>query len=286
MEPDQHRTSESRTDVLQTSNKQWWTSQTMSYDWKEKIDSPKYSQEWFDAIDERFIFGARLFGHGAAPFDQIIPFETLKGKDVLEIGCGMGLHTELLIRAGANVTTIDISPTSAEATRKRLALKGLQATVIEGDACHSGLPDQAFDFVWSWGVIHHSSRTGWIVREIDRMLRPGGQARVMVYNLEGMPAYTTIVWDYLWGFWRGKTLDQCLWKRSDGFMARYYSADMLRDLFSIFFPNVSTASYGQDADAVPLPRQLRRPVLRMLRPETVRRWANARGGLLFVIASK
>jgi 2-polyprenyl-3-methyl-5-hydroxy-6-metoxy-1,4-benzoquinol methylase len=286
MQIDEKRSSQTGLDTVQSGNKQWWTSQTMSYDWNEKIAAEKYSAAWFDEIDRRFVFGARLFGHNATPFDAVIPFEKLAGKRVLEIGCGMGLHTELLVRAGAEVTTIDISPTSVDVTRRRLALKGLEAQVVEADAVAAGLPSESFDFVWSWGVIHHSSKTGRIVREIDRMLKPGGEVRVMVYNIEGMSAYVTIARRYLTGFWRGRGLDELLWKDSDGFMARYYSADMLRDVFSIFFEDVKTASYGQDADAVPLPRQLRRPVLRMMSLERQKRLANQRGGLLFVTGRK
>src|ERR1700677_2022527 len=89
-------------ETIQTGNQQWWTSQTMSYDWNDKVQSERFSQAWFNEIDRRFIYGARLFAHDKTPFDRIIPFDTLKGKSVLEIGCGMGLHSELLTRAGAN----------------------------------------------------------------------------------------------------------------------------------------------------------------------------------------
>jgi 2-polyprenyl-3-methyl-5-hydroxy-6-metoxy-1,4-benzoquinol methylase len=99
------------------------------------------------------VHGARLFGRGEEPFDKIIPFEQLKGRDVLEIGCGMGLHAELLSRAGAKLTTIDISDTSVEATKRRMM-----------DARNLKLGDGSFDFVWSWGVIHHAAETARIIR--------------------------------------------------------------------------------------------------------------------------
>ena len=50
------------------------------------------------------------------------------------------------------------------------------------DAEHLEFPDETFDFVWSWGVIHHSANTEAIIREIHRVLKPGGEARVMVYH--------------------------------------------------------------------------------------------------------
>ncbi len=267
---------------VQAGNREWWTRQTMSYDWKVQAETEKFSFDWYDDIDRRFVSGARLFAHDAIPFDKIIPFQQLEGKPVLEIGCGMGLHAELMTRAGAAVTAIDISQTSVDATRRRLELKGLSASVLQMDACELAFPDESFDFVWSWGVIHHSARTGLVIKEIHRVLKPGGETRAMVYNLEGMAAYTTITRDYLFGFWRGKTLDQCLWSRSDGYMARYYTKDILSDVFRIFFDDVSAETYGQDADAIPLPGYFRRPILRFISGPKLRRMANLRGSSLFV----
>jgi 2-polyprenyl-3-methyl-5-hydroxy-6-metoxy-1,4-benzoquinol methylase len=271
---------------VQASNQAWWTERTMSYDWNDKIPSGKYSAAWFDEIDRRFIFGARLFAHGQHPFDQVIPLESLRGKRVLEIGCGMGLHSELIVRAGADLTAIDISETSVMATRRRFELKGLTGNICQVDAEKISLPDAEFDFIWSWGVIHHSSHTGRIIRDIHRLLKPGGESRVMVYSLAGMPAYISMMLKYSWQFWRGKSLDECLWAGTDGFTARYYSRDMLTDIFKIFFDDVTVTSLGQDADAIPLPRRLRRMIAPLVSAARQREDANRRGAFLFVTARK
>jgi SAM-dependent methyltransferase len=154
------------------------------------------------------------------------------------------------------------------------------------DAEALDLPSREFDLVWSWGVIHHSARTGRIVREIDRVLRPGGEARLMVYNLEGMPAYITLATRYLFGFWGGQSLDEALWRSTDGFSARFYTRDEFGDLLASFFDRVETRIFGQDADVVPLPGFLRRPVLKLIPIAHQRRLANRRGAFLFAIASK
>ena len=271
---------------VQSANQSWWTDYTMSYDWNQKIKHEKFSLAWFDDSDQRFIHGARLFAHDKRPFDRIIPFDQLRGKRVLEIGCGMGLHSELMNRAGGDVTSIDLSETSIAATSRRFDLKGLTGDIRQMDAEKLDFADGSFDFVWSWGVIHHSSHTGRVVKEIHRVLRPGGECRVMVYNLGGMPAYLTILSSYLFKFWRGRTVDECLWAVTDGFSARYYSRDMLSDIFHIFFEPVSVVTYGQDADAMPLPARLRRMVLRFV-PETLQReWVRQRGAFLFATATK
>ena len=118
----------------QSGNRSWWTEHTMSYDWKDKIVRQEFSREWFDEVDRRFIESSRHFAHSDRPFGQIIPFDDIAGKRVLEIGCGMGLHTELMASAGAQVTALDISPKSVAATRARLALKDIVADVREVDA--------------------------------------------------------------------------------------------------------------------------------------------------------
>ena len=115
--------------AVQKANEQWWTDYTMSYDWNDKVQVEKYTNEWFDEIDKRFVHGARVFAHDQAPFDRLIPFAELQGKRVLEIGCGMGYHSELLVRSGALLTAIDISETSIQATRQRFAERGLVGTI-------------------------------------------------------------------------------------------------------------------------------------------------------------
>src|SRR5262245_55387498 len=106
--------------ALQDGNRAWWTNNVMSYDWRHEVRAAELSPAWFDDIDRRFIHASRLFAHGSRVFDRVIPFDRLANRRILEIGCGMGLHTELMARAGGHVTAIDISPRSVEATRARL----------------------------------------------------------------------------------------------------------------------------------------------------------------------
>jgi 2-polyprenyl-3-methyl-5-hydroxy-6-metoxy-1,4-benzoquinol methylase len=272
---------------VQEGNRSWWTQNPMAYDWHGDVAAPRFSAEWFRAIDASFLHGARLFATRDVPFDRIIPFDALRGKRVLEIGCGMGLHSELLARARARLTSIDLSPTSIEATTRRLALHGLEADVRLGDAERLPFEDGSFDFVWSWGVIHHSSRTARIVREIARVLGPDGQCKIMVYNREGMPAFVALVKDYLLrgGFLRG-SYEETLYRTTDGYSARYYVSEQFEDLFRAFFDDVHSEILGQESDAVPLPRRLRKLALKFI-PESYLEAAQAkRGGFVFLTASR
>jgi 2-polyprenyl-3-methyl-5-hydroxy-6-metoxy-1,4-benzoquinol methylase len=272
--------------AIQQGNKTWWTTNTMSYDWNDKLSFTQFTQPWFDEIDKRFLYAARLHSDAANPFEELMAIQKLSGRRILEIGCGMGFHSEMLARAGANLSAIDLSPTSVKATRKRLELKQLSADIQEMDAETLAFPSNSFDMVWSWGVIHHSSRTGRIVREIERVLRPGGEARIMVYNLEGMQTYITLATRYLAGFWRGKSLDELLWRSTDGFTARFYTRDGLSDLLASFFDKVDVSVLGQEADVVPLPRIMRRHLLKLIPLARQRDLVRRRGGFLFAVATK
>lgn len=272
---------------VQAGNRNWWTRQTMSYDWKDRVQLEKFSAEWFDEIDRRFLAGARLISPDANPFGGLIGLDQLAGARVLEIGCGMGLHAEMLARAGALLTTIDISATSVEATKKRFDVRGLAGEIWQMDAERLDFPDHSFDLVWSWGVIHHSARTGRIIREIARVLKPGGIAKIMVYNLGGMSAYITLMLKYSRAFWFGHTsLDETLWRASDGFSARFYTKDLFTDLLTTFFDDPDVRILGQEADAVPLPRKLRQLACRLVSDAAQRRLAARRGSFLFATARK
>ncbi len=96
----------------------------MAYDWNSPIPVAALSLAWFEEVDHRFLHGARLFATDVAPFDRLIPFARLEGRRVLEIGCGMGFHTELLVRAGARVTS---STFRLVQSKRRAAVSPLKA---------------------------------------------------------------------------------------------------------------------------------------------------------------
>lgn len=113
---------------------------------------------------------------------QFADFAGSRGRDVLEIGLGLGADHERFARAGANLHGVDLTPRAVEITRRRLEMQGLVSDLRVGDAEALPYADGRFDLVYCWGVIHHSPDTAQAAREILRVLKPGGSFRVMVYQ--------------------------------------------------------------------------------------------------------
>jgi SAM-dependent methyltransferase len=109
-------------------------------------------------------------------------FGGARGMRVLEIGVGLGADHQKYAEAGADLYGIDLTERAIQHTRRRLCAYGLVSCLSEGDAEELAFQDGYFDIVYSWGVVHHSPNTPKAVAEIWRVLRPGGEARVMIYH--------------------------------------------------------------------------------------------------------
>lgn len=102
--------------------------------------------------------------------------------DVLDVGCGQGIDVARYALSGARATGIDLTPRHVELTRAHLAALGLEAKVELGDAENLPFADGSFDRVSSNGVLHHTPDMPAALAEILRVLRPDGEARIIVYN--------------------------------------------------------------------------------------------------------
>jgi len=109
-------------------------------------------------------------------------FNTHKGQKVLEIGCGIGTDGIQFARGGASYTGIDLTSAGVDIARERFELFGQKGNIVKGNAEKLPFEDNYFDYVYSFGVIHHSTSPEKIVKEIYRVLKPGGTLTVMLYN--------------------------------------------------------------------------------------------------------
>jgi ubiquinone/menaquinone biosynthesis C-methylase UbiE len=268
--------------------RRWWTDNPMVYDWSERPDAVT-DPEYLADVERRFLSESWFAqAHGAKPYSRLIPFAELEGKDVLEVGCGSGVHAKLLAEAGARLTAIDLTPTAVEMTRKRLELNGLEGAVIEADAEALPFDDAAFDFVWSWGVIHHSRDTSRVIAEIARVLRPGGRLAFMVYHRSSITYWFNYVFvrGVLGAGLRRESPDELANRWSDGVIARHYTRESLVKELAPHFEGIKTEVMGQIGEAVPLPARVRARVAPFV-PLGVRRAALRRWGwFLFASARK
>lgn len=121
--------------------------------------------------------------------EEFAEFAAADGKQVLEIGVGLGADHQRFAQAGAKLTGIDLTARAVAHTRRRLELFGFDSALSIGDAENLEFPTGAFDWVYSWGVLHHSPNTPKAISEVHRVLRPGGIAKIMIYHKWSLVGY-------------------------------------------------------------------------------------------------
>ena len=197
---------------------------------------PFGTPEYFDAIEDY------RYNVYAPWMKQRIGFEQYAGKRLLEVGCGTGTDSLQFARGGSIVTGVDLTPRSLEIARKRFEVYGQQGEFVLSDAEQLHFPDESFDVVYSFGVIHHTPDTERAAAEIHRVLKRGGKAVVMVYHRSSL---------YYWGgiiLKRGLLGGELLKASPDELMSRYvehtetdgrplvkaYTRNEVRKMFSMF----------------------------------------------------
>ena len=113
---------------------------------------------------------------------RVMGFGKFRGARLLEFGCGMGTYLLQFARGGARCTGVYLTPRSVEITRHRFRLYGMDGAFMIADGERLPFASESFDVVYSNGVLHHTPDTAGAFREVHRVLRPGGVARVMLYH--------------------------------------------------------------------------------------------------------
>jgi ubiquinone/menaquinone biosynthesis C-methylase UbiE len=153
------------------------------------------------------------------------------GKRVLEIGVGMGADYLEWLRAGAQASGVDLSSASIERAKRRSELAGYTPDLRVSDAEHLPFPDNTFDIVYSYGVMHHSPNTLQCIREARRVLTPGGALRIMIYN---HPSLTGLMLWLRYGWWRGQSLRQTVYEQLESPGTKSYRRQEARTLLEGF----------------------------------------------------
>ena len=140
--------------------------------------APVGTREYFEQVEARkYLVEPHI--PGFAEFDR------WKDKRVLELGCGIGTDTVNFARAGATVTACDLSPASLALARDHAGIMGVsdRITFIEadGETLDQFVDVEAYDLVYSFGVVHHSPHPDRVLRQLGQYLAPDGTLKIMVY---------------------------------------------------------------------------------------------------------
>jgi 2-polyprenyl-3-methyl-5-hydroxy-6-metoxy-1,4-benzoquinol methylase len=141
--------------------------------------APVGTKEYFDQVEARKYF-VEPHIPGFAEFDR------WRGKKVLEIGCGIGTDTINFARHGAKVTTVDLSERSIGLARKRAAVFGVEGQIQfywgNAEELTQFVPVEAYDLIYSFGVIHHTPHPRKVLEQLKTYTRPGTIMKIMVYH--------------------------------------------------------------------------------------------------------
>ena len=138
-----------------------------------KAAEREFYNETYAAERRQSLNGFYWLSAGLHAYDEAI-LHDCASKDVLEYGCGVGGYAFTLAERGANVTGIDISDVAVRKARERAA-GDPRLTFRVADAEVLPFEPAAFDLVCGTGILHHLD-VARAVREIGRVLRPGGRA--------------------------------------------------------------------------------------------------------------
>lgn len=161
-------------------------------------------------------------------------FDRARGERVLEIGVGLGADHQRFAQAGTDLAGIDLTERAVEHTARRLAAFGLSSRLAVGDAERLNFPDEHFDRVYSWGVLHHSPDTPKAVLEVWRVLKRGGRASVMIYHKWSLVGFLLWIRYALLGLRPWLSLRDIFARYLESPGTKAYSIAEARRLFSAF----------------------------------------------------
>jgi ubiquinone/menaquinone biosynthesis C-methylase UbiE len=113
---------------------------------------------------------------------KLVDFNAYKCKKLLEIGCGVGIDLIRFARGDAIVTGVDLADVSIALAQSNFEQNGLKADLFVMDGEALDFEDNSFDAVYAHGVLQYTASAPRMITELHRVLRPGGEAILMVYN--------------------------------------------------------------------------------------------------------
>ena len=218
---------ETRSATAQDRNRLWWEGLPMTYaDWGADKRLPE-TEEDFREIEAYILDQAPWLMSWFASCD-------LTGRKCLDLGSGSGIFSCLLSSRGGAISAMDLTEAGVGLSKRTAGIYSAPVDVVRGDAENNPFRDGNFDFVFSWGVLHHTSDMATAVREMGRIVAPGGQGLMMVYHRRSVVYYLHgLYWLLVRGkLFAGYNLERVQDFYTDGFYHRYLTKSELRDLLA------------------------------------------------------
>lgn len=149
---------------------------TMTQVFEEKATVERWDEDYYHPIALRF--------YDAAIADMLAMMHVDKGATVLDAGCGPGVHSIRVAKAGYRVRAIDISTTMLAEARRRATAEHVADRIEfdQKDLTRLEIPDASFRYVFSWGVIIHIPEASKALDELARIIEPGGKLALFITN--------------------------------------------------------------------------------------------------------
>lgn len=112
--------------------------------------------------------------------DCELPASFFAGKRVLDAGCGSGRWSYAMALLGADVWAMDLTASGVQSLAAATAGRD-DVHISQGDLFRPPFAPGTFDFVMSWGVLHHTRSTRDAFASVARLVAPGGTFYVMIY---------------------------------------------------------------------------------------------------------
>jgi 2-polyprenyl-3-methyl-5-hydroxy-6-metoxy-1,4-benzoquinol methylase len=205
-------------------NRLWWENMPMTYKSWEGKDRQLNTLEDFNYAEEV------LFSNSPYLREQY-DFSVYTRKKILDLGCGSGVLSIVLARNGADVTAVDLTENATKMTQQNSALQELDIKVVRSDAENLAFADKSFDYVLSWGVLHHTEHTEIAFNEVSRVLKPNGTGLIMVYHKSSIFYYVKgLIWLLLKGkVFKGYNLRTVIDFYVDGYFHRHFTKQELSE---------------------------------------------------------
>lgn len=149
----------------------------------------------------------------------------LRGKRLLEVGCGMGYDSLEFLRRGVRVTATDLTPNAVALARRHFELEGVTPDEVRtANALDLPFESGTFDAVWANGVLHATGDTALAIREARRVLKPGGRAIISHF-------YRRPSWMYLLHRWGRENIEH---REEDPPVNQFYTEAEILGMFDGF----------------------------------------------------